>query len=72
MQIKEWVDELFEVFDEDKDGVINRSEFVELIDCLLQDKGIKMCETIFHKFDTNHSNSISKEELTEMIIDLAL
>lgn len=72
MQIKEWVDELFEIFDENKDGVISRSEFVELIDCLLQEKGIRMCESIFHKFDKNHSNSINKEELTEMIIDLAL
>ena len=72
MQIKEWVDELFEVFDVDQDGVINRREFVELIDCLLHDKGIAMCETIFHKFDKNHNNSISKDELTEMIIDLAL
>ena len=35
MELNQWVDELFEVFDEDKDGVINRSEFVELIDCLL-------------------------------------
>ncbi|MDN3652056.1 EF-hand domain-containing protein [Thalassotalea ponticola] len=72
MQLSQWVDELFEVFDEDQDGVISRSEFVELIECLLQEKGIKMCETIFHKFDTNHDNAISKEELTEMIIDLAL
>ena len=72
MQVKEWVDELFEIFDEDKDGVINRSEFVELIDCLLQQKGVNMCETIFLKFDKNHDNSINKEELTEMIIDLAL
>ncbi|WNC67878.1 EF-hand domain-containing protein [Thalassotalea nanhaiensis] len=72
MQIKEWADELFEVFDEDKDGVINRSEFVELIDCLLKEKGIRMCETIFHKFDKNHDNSISKDELIEMLIDLAL
>ncbi|WNC73161.1 EF-hand domain-containing protein [Thalassotalea psychrophila] len=72
MQIKDWADELFEVFDEDKDGVINRSEFVELIDCLLKEKGIRMCETIFHKFDKNHDNSISKDELIEMLIDLAL
>ncbi len=29
-------------------------------------------ETIFKQFDTNHDNSISKEELTNLIIDLAL
>lgn len=72
MEINQWVDELFEVFDVDKDGVINRREFVELIDCLLQDKGIRMCETIFHRFDSNHDNTISKDELKEMVIELAL
>ena len=72
MEINQWVDELFEIFDDDKDGVINRSEFVELIDVLLQDKGIRMCETIFNRFDTNHDNSISKSELKEMVIELAL
>lgn len=72
MELNQWVDELFEVFDEDKDGVISRSEFVELIDVLLQDKGIRMCETIFHRFDKNHDNSISKNELKEMVIELAL
>ncbi|MEY8215359.1 MAG: EF-hand domain-containing protein [Colwellia sp.] len=72
MEINQWVDELFEVFDEDKDGVINRTEFVELIDVLLQDKGISMCESIFNRFDVNHSNSISKSELKEMVIELAL
>jgi hypothetical protein len=72
MEINQWVDELFEVFDVDRDGVINRGEFVELIDCLLQDKGIRMCETIFNKFDTNHDNSISKDELKAMVIELAL
>ncbi|OUR59720.1 hypothetical protein A9Q74_16615 [Colwellia sp. 39_35_sub15_T18] len=72
MELNQWIDELFEVFDEDKDGVISRTEFVELIDVLLQDKGIRMCESIFNRFDTNHSNSISKDELKEMVIDLAL
>jgi len=72
MNIEQWVDELFEIFDEDKDGVINRSEFVELIYCLLQDKGIVMCEEIFLRFDTNHDNVISKAELLDMVIELAL
>lgn len=72
MNIPELVDELFEIFDTNKDGVISRHEFVDLIDCLLQEKGIKMCSTIFKQFDTNHDNSISKEELTNLIIDLAL
>tara|TARA_B110000881_G_C18592737_1_gene529172 strand:+ start:355 stop:573 length:219 start_codon:yes stop_codon:yes gene_type:complete len=72
MELNQWVDELFEVFDVDKDGAINRSEFVELIDVLLQDKGIEMCETIFNRFDKNHDNAISKDELKDMVIELAL
>lgn len=72
MKIEEWVNELFEVFDTNNDGMISRDEFLELIQCLLQDKGVKMCDTIFERFDTNHDNQISKEELTEMVIDLAL
>ena len=67
MEINQWVDELFEVFDIDKDGAISRSEFVELIDVLLQEKGIEMCETIFNRFDKNHDNSISKDELKDMV-----
>jgi guanylate cyclase activator 1 len=31
-----------------------------------------MCEKIFNRFDKNHSNSISKDELKEMVIELAL
>lgn len=72
MELNEWVDELFEVFDTNKDGVISRSEFVELIDCLLHEKGIRMCESIFKRFDADHDNAISKEELRAMVIDLAL
>jgi Ca2+-binding EF-hand superfamily protein len=72
MELNQWVDELFEVFDVDKDGAISRTEFVELIDVLLQDKGIEMCETIFNRFDKNHDNSISKDELKDMVIELAL
>ena len=72
MEINQWVDELFEVFDEDKDGVINRSEFVELIEVLLQDRGLRMCESIFNRFDTSHSNSISKDELKVMVVELSL
>jgi Ca2+-binding EF-hand superfamily protein len=71
MELDRWVNELFDVFDVDKDGRINRSEFVELIDVLLQDKGIQMCQTIFNRFDKNNNNSISKPELKDMLIDFA-
>lgn len=72
MQLEEWVDELFSVFDTNNDGVISRDEFTELIRCLLREKGVKMCDSIFDRFDSDHDNVISKPELTEMVIDLAL
>ena len=66
------VAELFDVFDENKDGVISRREFVALAESLLNQKGIGFSSDIFRKFDTNHDNVISKEELIDMIIELAL
>ena len=66
------VAELFDVFDENKDGVISRREFVALVESLLHQKGIGVSSDIFRKFDTNHDNVISKEELIDMIVELAL
>jgi len=64
--------ELFDVFDENKDGVISRREFIALAQHLLNQKGIGFSSDIFRQFDTNHDNVISKEELIDMIIELAL
>jgi len=72
MNIEQLVAELFDVFDENKDGVISRREFVALIESLLHQKEIGFSGDIFRKFDTNHDNVISKEELVDMIIELAL
>ena len=66
------VAELFDVFDENRDGVISRREFVALVESLLNHKEIGFGSDIFRKFDTNHDNVISKEELIDMIVELAL
>ena len=66
------VAELFDDFDENKDGVISRREFVALVESLLHQKEIGFSSDLFRKFDTNHDNVISKEELIDMIVDLAL
>ena len=66
------VDELFDVFDENRDGVISRREFVALVESLLHQKQIGLSSDIFRKFDANHDNVISREELIEMIVELAL
>lgn len=72
MNIEQMVEELFDVFDENKDGVISRREFVALAESLLHEKGVGFTSNIFKKFDANHDNAISKEELIDMIIELAL
>jgi Ca2+-binding EF-hand superfamily protein len=72
MNIEEMVAELFDVFDENKDGVISRREFVALVESLLHQKEIGLSSDIFRRFDTNHDNVISREELIDMIVELAL
>ena len=72
MNIEQLVAELFDVFDENEDGVISRREFVALVESLLHQKEIGFSSDIFRKFDTNHDNVISKEELIDMIVELAL
>ena len=72
MDIEQMVAELFDIFDENKDGVISRREFVALVKSLLNQNEIGFSSDIFRKFDTNHDNVISKEELIDMIVELAL
>jgi Ca2+-binding EF-hand superfamily protein len=72
MDIEQMAAELFDVFDENKDGVISKREFIALVDSLLHQKEIGFSSDIFRKFDTNHDNAISKEELIDMIVELAL
>jgi guanylate cyclase activator 1 len=72
MDIEHMVGELFDIFDENKDGVISRREFIALAESLLHQKGMSFSSDIFNHFDTNHDNVISREELIDMIIELAL
>jgi Ca2+-binding EF-hand superfamily protein len=72
MDIEQMVAELFDVFDENRDGVISRREFVALIESLLHQSEIGFSSDIFKKFDANHDNVISREELIDMIVELAL
>lgn len=72
MNIEEMVAELFDEFDENKDGVISRGEFIALAETLLHQKGMGFSSDLFKQFDTNHDNKISREELINMIIELAL
>ena len=72
MNTEEMVAELFEVFDDNKDGVISRGEFISLAECLLHKKGFNFSSDIFKRFDANHDNVISREELIDLVLELAL
>ena len=72
MDIEQLVNELFDEFDRNKDGVISRGEFVELAECLLFKKGVHFSSSLFKKYDANHDNVISREELIDLVVDLAI
>ena len=63
---------LFDFLDDTKDGVISRGEFVSLAECLLHEKGFNFSSNIFNKFDANHDNAISREELIELFLYIYL
>ncbi len=63
---------MFDVFDVNNDGVISRSEFIELDKSLLYEQDLQISNEIFKQFDTNHDNQISKDELIALVIELAL
>ena len=51
---------------------VHRDEFIALAESLLHQKGMSFSSDIFNHFDTNHDNVISREELVDMIVELAL
>ncbi len=46
MNNEQMVAELFDVFDDNKDGVISRGEFIALAECLLHKKGLNFSSDI--------------------------
>ena len=72
MNREELVKELFEEFDTNRDGVLSRGEFVELVRCLFGEHGVATSREIFDQFDANHDNVISRDELVNLVIDHAI
>ncbi|OUS29077.1 hypothetical protein A9Q98_06290 [Thalassotalea sp. 42_200_T64] len=54
--------ELFEFFDKNSDGVISRSELIELVEVLLNEKGVGKSSKIMKKFDIDQNGVIDFEE----------
>lgn len=72
MDSEKLIDELFREFDTNRDGVLSRREFVDLVKYLIGEHGMGVSTKIFDQFDTDHDGSISREELRELVIRYAL
>jgi len=72
MDRRELVEALFEEFDENGDGKLSKREFRDLVKCLLGDHGLETSSKIFDRFDTDHDNAITRDELIELVIEYAL
>ena len=54
--------ELFDFFDTNSDGVISRSELIELVDVLLNERGVGKSARIMKEFDIDQNGVIDFEE----------
>lgn len=72
MDREELIDELFAEFDTNRDGVLSRGEFVDLVKYLIGEHGMGVSSKIFEEFDANHDGRISRDELRELVIQYAL
>ncbi|MDT8437597.1 MAG: EF-hand domain-containing protein [Wenzhouxiangellaceae bacterium] len=72
MNHRELVEALFEEFDQNNDGKLSKREFRELITCMLGEHGLETSSRIFDRFDTDHDNAITREELVDLVIEYAI
>jgi Ca2+-binding EF-hand superfamily protein len=56
------LEELFDFFDENSDGYISKKELIDLVDVLLNEKGLGKSSKILKEFDFNSDNKIDFEE----------
>jgi len=67
MNTEELVKALFEEFDRNGDGTLSRGEFVDLVRYLLGEHGIQTSSRIFERYDANHDNGITPDELVALV-----
>jgi Ca2+-binding EF-hand superfamily protein len=60
--------ELFDFFDKNSDGIISRSELIELVDVLLDQHGIGKSSKVMKEFDIDQNRVIDFEEF-ELLYD---
>jgi len=54
--------ELFDFFDKNSDGYISKKELIELVEVLLNEKGLGKSSQILKEFDFNQDNKIDFDE----------
>lgn len=54
--------ELFDFFDRNSDGYISKKELIELVEVLLNEKGLGVGTKILQEFDFNQDNKIDFDE----------
>ncbi|MEN1726983.1 MAG: EF-hand domain-containing protein [Pseudomonadota bacterium] len=72
MSTDELVKALFEEFDRNGDGRLSRGEFIELVRYLLGEHGIQTSSKIFERYDANHDNGITPDELVALVEEYVL
>ena len=72
MSTEELVKALFAEFDRNGDGRLSRGEFIELVRYLLGEHGIQTSSKIFERFDANHDNGITPDELVNLVEEYVL
>ncbi|WP_438863892.1 EF-hand domain-containing protein [Neptunicella sp.] len=53
---------LFDFFDRNSDGYISKKELIELVEVLLNEKGLGKSSQILQEFDFNQDNKIDFDE----------
>ena len=54
--------EMFDFFDRNSDGVISRIELIELVDVLLDQRGLCKSSKVLEEFDVDHNGVIDFNE----------
>jgi Ca2+-binding EF-hand superfamily protein len=58
------LEELFDFFDKNSDGYISKKELIELVEVLLNEKGLGKSSQVLKEFDFNHDSKIDFDEFT--------
>lgn len=62
----ETLQELFEFFDKNGDGVISKPELIELVEVLFQERGLGKSNIFLREFDENQNGVIEFDEFKRL------